>query len=465
MLSSTTSRPRGRRLAEAALGLAVALAPARRGQAQPEPPVPHATAAFDAMLAPPPNAARQIESWDEALDWIRAQSPDYASSYQSVLRAEAQKRIALAAVLPVLNAQASYVHQFSTLAITFPTMPPVSFVSPPPDVATVGATFGWSVVSPRGLYGVGTAERNVQVARLSFEDRRRTIALAVVDAMLSALATERVSDLNRVGLRAALERLALTHARLQFGQGTELDADRAQQDVEAARALIINSDEALRQAREALGVALGSPVAVAAPGDLDLEQFEAAVARTCRWNDQIERRPDVRAARARVEVAERAVRDAQLQLAPSLNVTSQLSYATQATLGPNTLWSLQGVMNVPLYDGGARYGAMRDARAAVEQARQALVSARLAAIVGSAQAQRAVGVLQSAREVARQQRDLAERIDRRTRDGYAQGLGTSLDLVTSAQALRQAQINLALLDFQVGRARANAVLDNAECVY
>ena len=50
-------------------------------------------------------------------------------------------------------------------------------------------------------------------------------------------------------------------------------------------------------------------------------------------------------------------------------------------------------------------------------------------------------------------------------EGYAQGLGTSLDLVTSAEALRQAEINLALLDFQVAQARANAVLTNAECVY
>jgi multidrug efflux system outer membrane protein len=120
---------------------------------------------------------------------------------------------------------------------------------------------------------------------------------------------------------------------------------------------------------------------------------------------------------------------------------------------------------VPFYDGGARYGALRDARAALEQAREALVSARLEAIVGSTQAQRDVGVLQEERDVALRQRDLADRIDRRTRDGYARGIGTSLDLVTSAQALRQAEISLALLDFQVGQARANAVLTNAECVY
>ena len=127
---------------------------------------------------------------------------------------------------------------------------------------------------------------------------------------------------------------------------------------------------------------------------------------------------------------------------------------------------VQGVLNVPLYDGGARYGAMRDARAAVEQARQALVSTRL-------QRRRRVGAgasrgrrLSNRRATSRKvQRDLAARIDARTREGYAHGLGTSLDLVISAQALRQAEINLALLEFQLAEARADAVLANAECLY
>lgn len=417
----------------------------------------------DPMLAPLPDAPRPIASWDEALALIRARSPDYTSSRESVVRAEAQKRIALAAVLPVLTGQANYVHQFINERVALPGAPP--FVTPPSDVFGLGATLAWSVLNPRSIYAQGTAERNIELARLSFEDRRRLIAEAVVTAMLSTLAGARVAELNRVGLRSALERLALTQARQQFGQGTALDVDRAQQDVEAARALIIASDEVLRQSREALGVALGSPVAVSFSADRDLDRFEEAVARTCKMNDEIEERPDVHAARLRVELAERGVRDAELELAPSVNVGSQLSYATQAVLAPNTTWSVQGTLVVPLYDGGARYGAMRDARAAMEQARQNLLSARLGAIVESVQAKRAVGVLRASREVAAQQRDLAERIDRRTRDGYAHGLGTSLDLVTSAQALRQAEINLALLDFQVGQAQANAVLTNAECIY
>jgi outer membrane protein TolC len=82
-----------------------------------------------------------------------------------------------------------------------------------------------------------------------------------------------------------------------------------------------------------------------------------------------------------------------------------------------------------------------------------------------ARATRAIAVDTAARAVAEEQRDLAARIDARTREGYAKGVGTSLDLVTSAQALRQAAINLVLVDFELAEARAGAVLANAECVY
>jgi multidrug efflux system outer membrane protein len=453
------------KFAWAALAVALWAALPREGLAQPLAPpassvqVPPAS---DPMLEPPAPAPRQIGSWEEALTLIRAQSPDYITSAEGVRRAQAQKRIALAAVLPMLNGQVGYTHQFLTETVN---LAGTQFVTPSPDSWSVTGLASWSILNPRSFYAIGTADAVIDGAKLSFEDRRRQIAISVVDAMLSTLAAARVADLNRVGLRAAIERLTLTQARLQFGQGTALDVDRAEQDVAASRALLISGDESLRQAREALGSALGSPVAIAAPGGLDLESFEAAVANTCHLNEDIERRPDVREALMRVDVALRTVRDAELQFSPSLSVASQLNYSTEPVLAPTTTWSLGGLLNVPLFEGGARYGALRDSRAALEQARQALVSTRLSAIVGSAQALRAVGVLTDSRDVAKIQRDLAARIDQRTRDGYAHGLGTSLDLVISAQALRQAEISLALLEFQVAMGRANAVLVNAECAY
>jgi multidrug efflux system outer membrane protein len=423
----------------------------------PKPPV-----VDDPMLAPPPEAPRVIATWEEALALVRQQSPDYVSSYQNVLRAEAQARVALVQLLPNLSGQATYTHQFFTESFTFAG---ATFQSPAANVLGLGATLVVPVVNVRGVYAQKTATENVDAAKLSFSDARRTIATSLVHSLLTTLAAARAAELNRVGLRAALERLELAKTKVQFRQGTALDVERAEQDAASARATLITGDESLRQTREALGIALGSGIPMSGPGDLDLAAFEAAVVRSCTLNPDLESRPDVAAAKRHVLIAERMVKDAWLQLMPSLSLQSQLAYTSEAVLAPSGTWYVEGVLNVPLYDGGLAAATARDARAAAEQYRQTLTTTRLNALVNVAQAQRAVGVLTASRDVAKTQRDLAKSIDHRTREGYLHGLGTSLDLVTSAQSLRQAEINLVQLEFQVSEARANAVLANAECSY
>ncbi len=415
----------------------------------------------DPMLAPPEAAPAEVHSWDEALGLMR-RSPDYLTGVDAVARAVAQHRIALAAVLPTLYAAGSYNHNFYTLKIPFGGE---TLVSPPPTIWSVGATASWNIVNPRGIYGLGTADLATDVANLSLADRRRVLATSVVSGMLATLAAGRVAELDRVGLRSALERLALTETRLKFSRGTQLDIDRAQQDVAAARALVISGDESLRQSREALGQSLGMQTALAAPADLDLEGFETAVTTTCRLGKDIDQRPDVAAAKGRFAIAERAITDAKLQFAPYIGLNSQVAAQSASTLGPDDTWSVTATLTLPLYDGGVRYGALRDAHAAADQALQALTALRVDAMFETARAARAINVDTAARDVAKQQRDLAARIDQRTREGYVNGVGTSLDLVTSAQALRPAEINLVLLDFQLAQARAGAVLVNAECVY
>jgi multidrug efflux system outer membrane protein len=447
-----------------ALAFAQTAAPAPAETAPPE--IPKPPPVDDPMLAPPPDAPRMIASWDDALALVRQKSPDYVSGYQNILRAEAQARLALSQLLPTLNGTASYTHQFLTESISLSTTGAgPTFQSPSPDAFGLGATLNVPIVNPRGIYAQGTAKRAVEASKLSFDDTRRQIASSLVHSMLTTLSSARAAELNRVGLRAALERLELAKTKVRFRQGTALDVERAEQDAAAARSTLITGDESLRQAREALGVALGSSVAMAMPASLDLEDFEKAVVRTCRMNSDLENRPDVAAARKRVEVAERTVKDAWLMLAPSLSLQSQLAYTNEPVLAPNTTWFVEGVLNVPIYDGGIAAATAKDARAAAEQSRQALTLTRLNALVGIAQATRAVTVLGASRDVAKRQVDLATSIDGRTREGYLHGLGTSLDLVTSAQSLRQTEISLVLLEFELSEARANAVLANAECNY
>lgn len=428
----------------------------------PPPPAMPVPAVSDPMLAPPADSAKKVQSWGEAISLVRSRSPDYLGSFETIRRAEAQTRMALAALLPVVTGQGTYTHNFLQAEIPFNG---ATLVTPPANVWQAAATASWTPLNARAYYDYESTKRNVDVAHLTFEDKRRQIAASVVATMLATMSSARVAELNRVGLKSALERLHLTEARLQYGQGTPLDVDRANEDVAASRRLVLNGDESLRRARESLGVALGSKEPIAVSTDLDLEAFERAVASTCHLNDAIEDRPDVVAAKQKVEVAKRQVTSAELAPLPTLGVQSQAVYSSAPVLGPNGTFNVSGVLTIPLYDGGYRYGQLRDARAAEAQALQALEATRLAAIVSSARAKRSVEVSRADRDVSKQERDLAARIDMRTREAYARGRGTSLDLVTSAQALRLAEINLAILEFQLAEARADAVLENAECAF
>ncbi|HEY2510545.1 MAG TPA: TolC family protein [Polyangiaceae bacterium] len=416
----------------------------------------------EALLAPPPDSPRTLQSWDDALALIRAQSTDYARTYDNVLRAEGQSRVALAGILPSAFAQGSFTHQFFT---TTESLTGTNITIPSQDVFVLGGTATWTPFNPRAIHAIGTANRVVDATQSELADKRRTIVQVLVTAMLGTLAAARSADLNRVGLRAALERLALAQGRARVQTGTELDVDRAQADADSARAVVITGDEALLQSREALGVALGSATAIAAPGSLDLAAFEKSVAATCRLNAEIEKRPDVVAARQRLDVAERAIDDVWLQFAPTLGVQSQLAWGSQVLYGPSTIWNLQGVLTVPIWDGGARYGLLRDTRAAADQARQTLVAARVSALVNVTQAKRAVSVSAASLDVARRQRETAQRVDDLTRKSYALGLVTSLELVTSGQALRIANINQLGLEFQALQARVQATLANADCSF
>ncbi len=416
----------------------------------------------DAMLSLPPDAPQTVDSWARALSIVRARSPDYLSSFATIARAEAQTRVALAALLPVVTGTGTFAHNFYQVQIPFGTQ---VIVTPAADNWIASATAAWTPLNARAIYDYDSTRKNVTATALSFEDKRRQIALSLVSAMLATSSAARVAELNRVGLRSALERLHLTEARLQYGQGTPLDVDRANADVAAARRLIIDGDESLKRAREALGLAIGSREPTSVVSNLDLEAFEQAVVRTCRLNEDVEQRSDVRAARQRVLLSRRTTESALLAPLPTLGVIAQATYMSAPILAPNGTVAFEAVLTIPFYDGGARYGQLRDARAAEDQATQALEQTRINAVITSARAKRSVEVSRADRDVSKTERDLAQRIDLRTRDAYARGRGTSLDLVTSAQALRLAEINLAILDFQVAEARAAAVLENAECTF
>jgi len=422
------------------------------------PPAPEVT---DPMLEPLPRAQRVVATWEEVLSLVRARSTDLRIAFDEVEQAAGQSRIALAGALTQLSATGSLTHNF--VQGSYPLAPGVTLAYPTRNVAAGQIALVQPVFSPRAWYAIGTARRAEDAAMLTLDDRKRTLATNVAGALVAEIAAERVAELNRVGLKQALERLALAHRREDLGSGSRLDVVRAEQDVDAARAAVVLGDEAARQDREALGLALGVAEPIAAAPGMNIDGLVKDTGTGCRLVGTVDDRADLRALRTQVNIAARGVNDVWYQFSPTVNFQSTLSYSNDALAIPSTTWNIEGVLTIPIWDGGARYGELRQARAQEDEAEQLLIAQRRSVVIQIEQAKRAVEVAMESRRVAIDAESHAKQIDHMTQMGFLKGQGTSLDLVISAGSLRQAQINRALRDFDLVRARIDALLALADC--
>lgn len=446
---------------QAAAGQATAgQATAGQAPAAAPPTAPKPIEVDDPALAPVPPAQRMLTSWQETRALIEQRSADLVVAEQEIARAEGLARQALAAALPSLDASGSLGHRLLSGS-----HPPSSASGARLGDTTASAsiTLRQPVLAPRAWYGIGTAQRAVDVAKLSLMDRRRIVIGAVADAVVSIVTAERVSEINRVGLRSALERLELTRRRERLGTGTKLDVVRAEQDVALARATLVTGDEALRKAREALAAVLGERGEIGVPPSFSLNAIAAELRSQCA-NAPADQRADVRAARMQLELAERDVTDAKLAFAPYAEVSSTLRGDTALDVDRRSWeWSIQAVLTIPLWDGGARYGSLRASRAVVEQQRARLDAALRGAELDAVQAARAVSVAEQERANAEQARDLARETARLTQVAFEAGTATSFDLVESGRRQREAELDVALREFNVVKAKIAALLASSSC--
>lgn len=435
---------------------------------------PKAPEVDDPMLAPLPAAPRTLKDWNDARSLLRTRSTDLAIAVAEVERAEGQARVALAGALPTINLGATATRNLITNDATQaaglnPDGSPIfrTFTSPWPNTLTGQIVGQVPLLNVRAWYAIGTARKNVKAAKLSTEDVKRTLVLGLASAVVSVYTAERVAELNRIALRNALERLALTERRQILGAGNGLDVVRAQQDAEATRSTLVSGDESLRQARESLGLALGFPQAIGVPQNMKLDDIAKGALSSCKTTDTVDSRADVAALKTRAEVGARVVNDVRWQFLPTISASTTVSTNSlpERVLGfsPRTQWNVQALLTIPIWDGGARYGNLRDTNAQLDQALMRLEAQRRKATIEAVQALRSVAVSENNLRVSEKTRDLALENDRLTRASYAEGRGTSIELVASATTLRQSEINLAVREFELVRARISAALVLSLC--
>lgn len=304
-------------------------------------------------------------------------------------------------------------------------------------------------------------------ARASEVDRqgaRLTLAAEVARAYNDLGLAYATQDLAEQDLKRSRDMLQLGRSRVEAGLDSEYQLQQTQSLEAAAEASLTAASQQVESARIRLAVLLGqgpdrgaslprpqliAPSAVSLPANVPAEL--------------IGRRPDLVAARWRVEAASRDIDASKADFYPNLNLS--VAAGSKSLLGDamfggaSRFFSIAPALSLPIFDGGARRAALagRDADydLAVAQYNQTLVTALgdIGDVIQRIHSlQRQIEQQQRARDIARSSYDIAMQ-------RYADGIGNYLDALSVEQQLLQSERQLASL--QAERIDASVLLMQA----
>lgn len=293
---------------------------------------------------------------------------------------------------------------------------------------------------------------------------RLTLAAEVARAYNDLGLAYATQDLAEQDLKRSRDMLQLGRSRVEAGLDSEYQLQQTQSLEAAAEASLTAATQQVQSARIRLAVMLGqgpdrgaslprpqliAPSAVSLPANVPAEL--------------IGRRPDLVAARWRVEAASRDIDASKADFYPNLNLS--VAAGSKSLLGDamfggaSRFFSIAPALSLPIFDGGARRAALagRDADydLAVAQYNQTLVTALgdIGDVIQRIHSlQRQIEQQQRARDIARSSYDIAMQ-------RYADGIGNYLDALSVEQQLLQSERQLASL--QAERIDASVLLMQA----
>jgi NodT family efflux transporter outer membrane factor (OMF) lipoprotein len=291
-------------------------------------------------------------------------------------------------------------------------------------------------------------------ARAAEVDRQAaqlTLAADVARAYSDLGQAHIVYDLANDDLKRTKQMLDLSQRRLSSGIDSQYQFQQTQSLEASSEASLIDAEKRLNSAKIALAVLLGKGPdrgnEIARPKVL---QASAVAVPSVLPAELLGRRPDLVAARWRVEAASKDIAAAKTRFYPNLNLTAAAgaeSLLGDAMFGSaSRFFSIAPTISVPIFDGG-RLRADLDSRdadydLAVAQYNKSLVKA-LGDVSDTLNQLRDIG-----RQIGAQQHatDIAQDSYNTVVQRYGSGIGNYLDVLSIEQQLLQAQRQLANLN-------------------
>lgn len=301
------------------------------------------------------------------------------------------------------------------------------------------------------------ASKSADAAKATADDVKRQVALGAARAWLAVLAQRRVVVAATTARDAARAHLDFAHERFVGGVGTRIDELRAAQESSVSTTQLEVALGALVRQQESLGVLTGADE----PLDTLAEEpdFTAPAGVEQALGGVASSRLDVKAAQARKDTAAAATRTDWLDYLPLLSAVFQPFYQNPPSLiQPQTGWQLNLVLQLPLYDGGLRYGQAKERRAnatsADAQLEATLRQAKSEVRSAFQQVTHADAAMQSARQAAQQAAEAMELAN----VAYRAGATTNLEVIDAERRARDAEVQAVLAEDGARQARLDLLV-------
>ncbi len=227
------------------------------------------------------------------------------------------------------------------------------------------------------LNNVRAAEANVFSSRETLKANEISILLAAAQSYANIARDQRIVSIRKQNLAFLKEQLNAAKSRLDVGEGTRTDVSQAEAELAGAQAILVNAVAQLKQSEAVYvqivgaapkGIKQPAPASKALPKNLD-----QAVAAGLRDH------PSIAAAQYNVDSAGFRVKSAEGTMLPGVVIQGSVSRnTTDRDRNSDTAnASITARLEVPLYQGGAEYGQIRQAKERLGQQRILVDSARL----------------------------------------------------------------------------------------
>lgn len=300
---------------------------------------------------------------------------------QTVRQAEGQAHSVRSTLLPNLNGDIAETFETENLAalglrikvpgFTFPT------VVGPFNYMDVRARLTQTVANMTDVNNYRAAKETEQADKLSADDARDLVVLAVSGAYLEVIAAEARVKSEQAQLETANAVFGQTQQQFQFGKVAQIDVNRSQVEVLTEQQRLLSLQNDLAKQKINLARLTGLP-----PTD----QFEItddipySPAPPITVDDALKQafnnRPDLKAAEAEVHAAELAKSAARDERLPSLAVSADFGAIGVNPGEARSTYTVSGTLTVPIWQGGRAGGDVEQADAALDQRRAELEDTR-----------------------------------------------------------------------------------------